>query len=158
MYVLADKMLFCNLPHIMQANFLRTHYPDVDVPVELIREQVSVEAQLEDSLRAFDPLIGDLVTSLHVSDGSKMPWSFIAFPMGESGCDLSEGISHSLVRCRTNATPDFSCIEFSAEGNIITEPSHYPAKTFETPICQIVSSPVLNDLSKGIFLSFDGEG
>ncbi|KAI0006224.1 RNA polymerase I-specific transcription-initiation factor-domain-containing protein [Russula compacta] len=113
------------------AHFLRTYYPDVDVPAELIREQVSVEAQLEDSLRAFDPLIGDLVTSLHVSDGSKMPWSFIAFPMGESGCDLN-----------------ISSIEFSAEGNIITEPSHYPAKTFETPIRQIVSSSVSNDLSK----------
>ncbi|KAI9458490.1 RNA polymerase I-specific transcription-initiation factor-domain-containing protein [Russula earlei] len=113
------------------ARFLRTHYPDVDVPAELIREQVGVEAQLEDSLRAFDPLVGDPVTSFHVSDGSKTPWSFMAFPMSESGCDLN-----------------FSNIEFS-ERTIITKPSHYPAKVFETPICQIVSSPVSCDLSKG---------
>jgi hypothetical protein len=61
----------------------------VDVPAELIREQVGVEAQLEDSLRAFDPLVGDLVASFHVSDGSKRQWSFMAFPIGETGCDLS---------------------------------------------------------------------
>jgi hypothetical protein len=73
----------------MQAQFLRTYYPDVDVPAELIRKQVGVEAQLEDSLRLFDPLAGDLITSFHVSDGSKRGWSFMAFPMGESGCDLS---------------------------------------------------------------------
>jgi len=66
------------------------YYPDVDIPAELIREQIGVEARLEDSLRVFDPLVGELVTSFHVSDGSKQPRGFIAFPMGESGCDLSE--------------------------------------------------------------------
>jgi len=90
------SMIFVNLSHMMQAHFLRTHYPDVDIPSELIREQVAVEVRLEDSLRAFDPLVGDLVTSFHVSDGSEVPWSFIAFPMGESGCDLSESISRFL--------------------------------------------------------------
>lgn len=128
----------------------------MDIPAELIREQVGIEAQLEDSLRVFDPLVGGLVASFHVSDGSKRPWSFIAFPMGESGCDLSEGISHSARR-RANVISDFSSIDFSAEGNIITEPSHYPVKTFETPICQIVSSPVSSDLSKGTFSYFLAE-
>ncbi|KAF8478464.1 RNA polymerase I-specific transcription-initiation factor-domain-containing protein [Russula ochroleuca] len=113
------------------AHYLRTYYPDVDVPAELIREHVGEEARLEDSLCAFDPLVGDLLTSFHVSDGSKRPWGFMAFPMGESGCDLN-----------------FSSIEFSAEGKIITEPSHYPAKKFETPIRQIVSSPASSDFTK----------
>jgi hypothetical protein len=67
----------------------------MDVPAELIREQVGEEAKLEDSLRAFDPLVGGLLTSFHVSDGSKRPWGFMAFPMGENGCDLSEDISRS---------------------------------------------------------------
>jgi len=52
------------------------------------------------------------------------------------------------VRRRVNATSDFSSIEFSTEGNIITEPSHYPAMSFETPICQITSSPVSSHFSK----------
>ena len=69
--------------------FLRTYYPDVDVPAELIREQVATEARLGDSLRAFDPLLGDLVTSFSVTAGSKRRRTFMAFPMGESGCDLS---------------------------------------------------------------------
>ena len=120
----------------------------MDIPAELIREQIGVEAQLEDSLRAFDPLVGDLVTSFHVSDGSKKPWGFIAFPMGESGCDLSEGTSHPTRR-RANIISDFSSIDFTADGNIITEPSHYPVKTFDTPICQIVSPPASSDLGKG---------
>ncbi|KAH9996898.1 hypothetical protein BJV77DRAFT_1065655 [Russula vinacea] len=113
------------------AHFLRTYYPDVDVPAQLIREQVGEEAKLEDSLCAFDPLAGDLLTSFHVSDGSKRPCGFMAFPMGENGCDLN-----------------FSNIEFSAEGRVITEPSHYPAKKFETPIRQIASSPASSDFNK----------
>jgi hypothetical protein len=136
-----------------QAHFLRTYYPDVDIPAELIREQVGVETQLEDSLRVFDPLVGGLVTSFHVPNGSKKPRSFMAFPMGENGCDLSEGTSHLAGRW-TNIVLDVSSIDFTAEGNIITEPSHYPVKTFETPIRQIVSSPVSSDLSKGIFPIF----
>lgn len=126
----------------------------MDVPADLIREQVGVEARLEDSLRVFDPLVGDLVTSFYVSDGSKQSRGFIAFPMGETGCDLSEDTSHPARR-RTNITSDFSSIDFTAEGNIITEPSHCPVKSFETPIRQIVSSPVSSDLGKGNnFLAF----
>ncbi|KAH9035298.1 hypothetical protein EDB84DRAFT_1485775 [Lactarius hengduanensis] len=106
------------------AHFLRTYYPDVDVPAELIREQVATEAQIGDSLRTFDPLLGDLVTSFDVSASSKRWRTFMAFPMGENGCDLN-----------------FSRIEFSAEGSIITEPTHSPARTFRTPIFQIVPSP-----------------
>ena len=129
----------------------------MDVSSELIREQINEEAKLEDTLRAFDPLVGDLLTPFHVFDGSKRPWGFIAFPTGESGCDLSEHISHLLARCRINATIDFSDLEFSADGRIITEPSHYAAMKFETPICQIVSSPTSNNFSKGKFPYFDKE-
>ncbi|KAI9467058.1 hypothetical protein BJY52DRAFT_42817 [Lactarius psammicola] len=113
------------------AHFLRTYYPDVDVPAKLIREQVATEARLDDSLRTFDPLLGDLVTSFDVLAGSKRWQTFMAFPMGESGCDLN-----------------FSSIEFSAEGNIVTEPIHSPARKFRTPICQIVPSPVSDDLDR----------
>lgn len=120
----------------------------MDIPAELIREQIGVEAPLEDSLRVFDPLVGDLVTSFYVSDGSKQSRGFIAFPMGETGCDLSEDISHPARR-RTNIISDFSSVDVTAEGNIFTEPSHYPVKTFETPIRQIISSPVSSDLGKG---------
>jgi hypothetical protein len=130
----------------------------VDVPSELIREQVNEEAKLEDSLRAFDPLVGDLLAPFHVFDGSKRPCGFIAFPMGESGCDLSEDISHLLATRRINATIDFSSLEFSADGRIITEPSHYSAMKFETPICQIVSSPTSSNFSKGTFPYFDKGG
>ena len=72
----------------------------MDVPSELIREQVNEEAKFEDSLHAFDPLIGDLLALSHVFDGSKRSCGFIAFPMGESGCDLSEDISHLLAGVR----------------------------------------------------------
>lgn len=127
----------------------------MDIPSELIREQVNEEAKLENSLRAFDPLAGDLLAPFHMFDGLKRPWTFIAFPMGESGCDISEVVSHLLARRRINATIDFSNMEFSADGRIITEPSHYPAMKFETPICQIVSSPTSSNLSKRTFPYFD---
>ena len=130
----------------------------MDVPSELIREQVNEEAKFEDSLHAFDPLVGDLLAPFHVFDGSKRPWSFIAFPMSESGCDLSEDVSHLLAMRRINATIDFSNLKFSADGRITTEPSHYPATKFETPICQIISSPPSSNSSKGTFPYFDKEG
>ncbi len=133
-----------------QAHFLRTYYPDLDVPTELIREQIATEARLDDSLHAFDPLLGDLVTSLSVPAGSKKWRTFMAFPMGESGCDLSR--VHSVYpRRKSNASPDFSGIEFSAEGTIITEPTHSPVRTFKTPICQIVPSPMSDDPDRGNF-------
>lgn len=130
----------------------------MDISSELLREQINEEAKLEDSLHAFDPLVGDLLAPFHVFDGSKRPWNFIAFPMGESGCDLSENISHLQARRRINATVDFSNLEFSADGRIITEPSHYSAMRFETPIRQIVSSPTSSSFSKGTFPYFDKEG
>ncbi|KAH9062653.1 hypothetical protein EDB87DRAFT_1681770 [Lactarius vividus] len=110
------------------ALFLRSYYPDVDVPAELIREQFATEAQLGDSLQIFDPLLGDLVTSFSVPASSKRRQTFMAFPMGENGSDLN-----------------LSRIEFSAEGSIITEATHSPARTFRTPIFQIVPSPPSDD-------------
>ena len=127
----------------------------MDVPSELIREQVNEEAKLEDSLRIFDPLVGDLLAPFHVFDGSKRPRGFIAFPMGERGCDLSEDFSHLLARRGINAIIDFSNLEISSDGRIITEPSHCPAMNFETPICQVVSSPTSSNFSKGTFPNFD---
>ncbi|KAI9459483.1 hypothetical protein BJY52DRAFT_1223106 [Lactarius psammicola] len=50
-----------------------------------------------------------------------------------------------------DASPDFSNTEFSAEGSITTEPTHSPARTFRTPICQIVPSPVSDDPNRGDF-------
>jgi len=130
----------------------------MDVPSELICEQVNEEAKLENSLRAFDPLVGDLSAPFHVFDGSKRLCGFIAFPMGDSGCDLSEDVSHLLVRRRFNATVDFSNLEFSVGEWIITEPSQYPAIKLETPICQTVSSPPPSDSSKGTFPYFERGG
>jgi len=49
-------------------------------------------------------------------------------------------------------------LEFATDGKIITEPSHYPATKFETPIRQIVSSPTSSNFGKGTFPYFDNEG
>jgi len=78
---------------LVKAHFLRTHYPDVDIPSELIREQLAVEAHLEDNYDEFDPYAGQLMASLSYNDGAQMHYSFLAFPTGETLNELSELLS-----------------------------------------------------------------
>ncbi|KAI0273383.1 hypothetical protein BC834DRAFT_840342 [Gloeopeniophorella convolvens] len=130
------------------AHFIRTHYPDVDIPAELIREQVGAEIQAENSLRSFDPLSGDLVTSFHLPNASKKWLTFMAFPMGETGCELSEVHGYRRGDAGLTLFEDFSNVEFSVKHGIFVEPSHRPVKAFDTPLLQLVSSPPSNDSDK----------
>jgi hypothetical protein len=82
------------------AHFLLTDY-SMDV-ADPLRGQVVTEARLGDSLRAFDTLLGDLVTSLSMSA------NFHGGPI----------CLNTLRRC----SPVFSSIEVSAEGSVITQP------------------------------------
>lgn len=53
---------------VQGANFIRTYHPDVDVPSELIREQLMEAVEYTDGLRDSDPHAGSLLESVLASD------------------------------------------------------------------------------------------
>ncbi|KIK57712.1 hypothetical protein GYMLUDRAFT_203313 [Collybiopsis luxurians FD-317 M1] len=113
------------------ANFLRTHFPDIDIAAELVRQELSADAQVTRALEQYDPFSGNTLELLHIPDAHSTP-IFLVFPMGETGCDL-------------NISP-FA----SLEQRLIFEPSVKPVKSFATPILQLVSS---QSISLGTFLA-----
>lgn len=81
----------CNLILIssLQANFLRTYFPDIEIPAELIRDEVETDARTTQDLEGFDPFSGNLLESIQLQDGG----SYLCFPMGESKRELSENFA-----------------------------------------------------------------
>ncbi|KIY72071.1 hypothetical protein CYLTODRAFT_486664 [Cylindrobasidium torrendii FP15055 ss-10] len=92
------------------ANFLRKHFPDVDVTSELMREEIERDAAILTELNNFDPLKGNLIGCVDNH--------YLAFPMGETGSDLNLSSLENGV-FRANATPAIS---------------------FQTPITHVVPS------------------
>ena len=71
-----------------QAHALKTYYSDIDIPAEIIREQIFREARLEDELRKFDPSLGNLLDALYFEIGPRR-FGLFAHPTGETRCELS---------------------------------------------------------------------
>ncbi|KAI0030758.1 hypothetical protein K488DRAFT_53551 [Vararia minispora EC-137] len=108
------------------AHALRTYYPDIDIPAELFREQIESEVRREDALQTLDPSLGNVMDTLYFNESRSKTSGVLAFPMGETGCDLN-----------------LSAMEFAKTGKIIFRPSAAPAQTFSTPIRQIRASSSL---------------
>ncbi|KAG6866994.1 hypothetical protein C0991_003910 [Blastosporella zonata] len=66
------------------ANYLRTYLPDVDIPAELIRDQLAQDAKITEALDTFNPYMGNLLQHVVAHDSA-----FMAFPMGELNRDLN---------------------------------------------------------------------
>ncbi|RDB20957.1 hypothetical protein Hypma_011691 [Hypsizygus marmoreus] len=105
-----------------EANFLRTYLPDVDIPAELIRDEVAQDARVMRALQQFDPYSENILETVTTYDSRSRNMTYLAFPMGELNRDLN-----------------LSCLRHS-ENDIIFKPSAHPVLTFETPIQQIVAS------------------
>ncbi|ETW86045.1 hypothetical protein HETIRDRAFT_311448 [Heterobasidion irregulare TC 32-1] len=113
-------------------HFLRTCHPDVDIPSDLIRDEIVADTQESARLEIFDPFLGNNIDSAHWAFGPEKS-SFLAFPMGETTSEL-------------NISP----IRFPKEGNVVFRPFAYPIESFTTPIRQIVSSPSEDLRSKSL--------
>lgn len=88
---------------LRQADFLRTYYPDVDIPAELIREELAEDSKASSDLQAFDPYAGDLLATLVCrSERTRKKHAFLTFPMGQTGSELSEDSINSSD-CRANS-------------------------------------------------------
>ena len=72
-----------------QANFMRSYFPDIDVPTEIMREHVAESTQYTKELNKFDPLEGNLLGGITPADPHGGIQAYIAFPMGELKTDLS---------------------------------------------------------------------
>ncbi|EKM55190.1 uncharacterized protein PHACADRAFT_208714 [Phanerochaete carnosa HHB-10118-sp] len=106
------------------ANFLRTRYPDVDIASELIREELEETSRLSSEVQIFDPYAGNLLSVVSCGARTGRNASFLAFPMGQTGCDLN-----------------ISGISCTKKNNTLFKPSASPAWSFDTPIQQIASCP-----------------
>lgn len=125
-----------------KANFLRTHYPDVDIASDLIREELEESSRLFSELRIFDPYAGNQLVPVMCGARTARNASFMAFPMGRTGCDLSKTLSavpYDNVHLPRFA--DISPITSIKRNGTMFKPSANPIESFDTPIQQIVSCP-----------------
>lgn len=70
----------------VQAHFLRTHFPEVDVSSEIIRNQITESVFQAAELAKFDPFEGNILDI--IIDNDERTW--LAFPMGELSNELSK--------------------------------------------------------------------
>ncbi|KAL1722548.1 hypothetical protein EV715DRAFT_192366 [Schizophyllum commune] len=119
------------------ANFLRTFLPDVDVTAELIREEITHDEELARDTVTFDPLAGNTLAPVVYYDSPTQATTCLAFPTGELGSDL-------------NISP---YTHNADEGNTFI-PQARPARTFPTPIQQIVAhSPASGIWNQSTYLA-----
>lgn len=72
-----------------QIRFLRTRYPDVDVPHELLKEQIQIDEKFKKA-SLFDPVIGNQLAVLMTHDSKlEKRRGLLAFPTGVLGSELS---------------------------------------------------------------------
>ncbi|KAJ3752324.1 hypothetical protein EV360DRAFT_22752, partial [Lentinula raphanica] len=102
------------------ANFLRTYFPDIDVTAELVRQELSTDAQIVRDWYQYDYSSRNMLEPLHIPDAPPTR-QFLAFPMGITGSDLNIG-------------------SYDVEDNLDFEFSADPVASFATPILQITSS------------------
>ena len=74
---------------VPQARFLRTRYPEIDVPYELLEEQIQADEKFKKT-NLFDPLIGNQLAVLMTHDAKvEKRRGLLAFPTGVVGNELS---------------------------------------------------------------------
>ncbi|KAK0463972.1 uncharacterized protein EV420DRAFT_1476592 [Desarmillaria tabescens] len=118
------------------ANFLRTHFPDVEVAAELIREEIETDARVLHDRSVYNPYDGNLLETVTSYESSTPVSLHLAFPMGELGRDL-------------NISPFLP----SENGRVFT-PIATPIRSFDTPISQITSPRYdLPNLAQGALLA-----
>ena len=72
-----------------QAQFIRTYYPDVDIPAEIIRAEIAEDDRATRTWQSSDIFSGNLIDVCTVQLARKTV-SYLAFPMGETNNQLSQ--------------------------------------------------------------------
>ncbi|KAH9951994.1 hypothetical protein B0H21DRAFT_829833 [Amylocystis lapponica] len=105
------------------AHYLRTYHPDMEFSSELIRNEIVEDVRVSKALHRFDPAAGTMINAFTCLNGSRDQSAFLAFPMGETYCDL-------------NISP----LIYSRTEHISLKAHAKPAWSFQTPIRQIAAS------------------
>ncbi|KAI0078199.1 hypothetical protein K474DRAFT_1674351 [Panus rudis PR-1116 ss-1] len=103
-------------------HFIRTHYPDVEFASEIIRENIAESSSDTAKLSNFDPYRGNVVNAFSYSRSDRKLDAYLAFSVGETGCDLN-----------------ISSFQYARTGGTTFSPSAEPVWSSMTPIQQIVS-------------------
>ncbi|EIN07235.1 hypothetical protein PUNSTDRAFT_144758 [Punctularia strigosozonata HHB-11173 SS5] len=69
------------------AHYIRTYHPDVDIPAEIIRDEVANDYKIAQSVHKFDPYDGQLLDVAVRRSGTRTR-AYVVFPMGDSGKEL----------------------------------------------------------------------
>lgn len=88
----------------LQAKYLRTYHPDVDIGFELIQDELDFDDSIAKSRASYDPYQGNTLSALSYFQNDKRKRGFLlAFPMGDVGRDLST-LFH-FIACVVAHTP-----------------------------------------------------
>lgn len=143
----------CIYTHRSQADFLRKAYPDVDITATLLASETAEDAEVLKERQTFDPLVGNVLEVLYRELGPRRCFTCLAFPMGNSGRQLSS--CSPLIYC-WNLTfgADVSAFSYSKKDKLpIFRPTSKPLCEFPTPILQLDSLKSSNTLSRHPFPS-----
>jgi hypothetical protein len=66
------------------------YFPDIEIPAELIRDEIDADARISRKLEKYDPYAGNLLEAVQCQVGPVSQATFLCFPMGESNQELSE--------------------------------------------------------------------
>ncbi|THH10775.1 hypothetical protein EW145_g1080 [Phellinidium pouzarii] len=117
--------------------YIRTYHPDIDIPFDLIRDELSFDEKVAEQRSVFDPYKGNTVVAAFCYEGIKKRSIALAFPSGVSSKDL-------------NVSP----INVKQNG-LLFQPRAQPLWSFHTPISQIVTSTSAVNLTekRGLYLA-----
>ena len=76
-------------------NSIRTYHPDIDIPVEIIMDELIYDDRVREQRATFDPYAGNLLSATFCFEGIRKKTVAVAFPTGPLGCDLSAFL-HSI--------------------------------------------------------------
>ncbi|KAI5121668.1 hypothetical protein M0805_002744 [Coniferiporia weirii] len=113
------------------ARFMRTYHPDIDIPSDLIMEELGHSDKVAEERMVFDPFKGNAIAAAYCYEGPRKRSVAIAFPTGILGRDLN--VSPAEIR----------------QDGLLFQPRAQSLWSFDTPICQIASSsPAVNTVQK----------
>jgi hypothetical protein len=69
----------------------------VDIPAELVREEIAQDAKVSRELIHFDPFLGNVLEPVVTYDSPSKTSAFLAFPMGELNRELSTSLPTPLA-------------------------------------------------------------
>jgi hypothetical protein len=66
-----------------KADFLRVHYPDIDISGEVIRDEIMIDAATFENAREFDPYQSSLLEPIYTGCDPTKRTTFLALSMDE---------------------------------------------------------------------------